>query len=124
MHANPHNIASLFLAFAVLVVAILRWIRWRDAKAQGLSPAQFAVANGATSQKLRATGKQMRWVAWLLIAFPFVLGALMAAHHKGTGSLLAAEIGAFVFIFGILGLVCLWVARKNDELARQIEMLP
>lgn len=66
----------------------------------------------------------MRWIAWILIAFPFVLAALLASHHQGPGTLLAAESAALVVIFGVLGLVCLWVARKNEELARQIEMLP
>lgn len=66
----------------------------------------------------------MRWVAWILIAFPFVLAALLASHHQGPGTLIAAEAAVLVVIFGVLGLIFLSVARKNEELARQIEMLP
>jgi hypothetical protein len=88
-----------------------------------LSPAQFALENGASAQKLRATGKQMRWFGRILFVFPFVLGVGLAIKPKSPGSPVAAEFAAFLVIFGILGLLFLWVARKNDALAREIEML-
>ncbi|WP_460908059.1 hypothetical protein [Paraburkholderia jirisanensis] len=60
----------------------------------------------------------------ILIAFPFLLAELLADHNQGPGTLLAVEAAVFVVVFGVLGLLFLWVARKNEELARQIELLP
>lgn len=120
MHAT-YNIS---LAVAVLFVGVLRAIRWRNAKSRGLSPAQFALENGASAQKLRATGKQMRWLGRIMFVFPFVLGVGLAIKPKSPGSLIAAEFAAFFVIFGALGLLFMWVARKNEALAREIETLP
>ncbi|WP_345817703.1 hypothetical protein AAGS40_30355 (plasmid) [Paraburkholderia sp. PREW-6R] len=88
-----------------------------------MSPAQFALENGALVQKLRATGKQMRWFSRILFVFPFVLGVELAIKPKSPGSPVAAEFVTFLVIFGILGLLFLWVARKNEALAREIELL-
>ncbi|MDN7486494.1 MULTISPECIES: hypothetical protein [Burkholderia] len=120
MHASY----NIFLAVGILLVAVLRAMRWRSAKARGLSPAQFARENGTSPQKLRATGEQMRWLGRILFIVPFVLGLGLAIHPKSPGSVLAAEFIACVIIFGGLGLLFLWVARKNEALARDIEMLP
>ncbi len=120
MHASY----NIFLAVGILFVGVLRAIRCRNAKARGLSPAQFALENGASVQKLLATGKQMRWLGRILFVFPFVLGVGLAIHPKSPSSVLAAEFAALVVIFGVLGLLFLWVARKNEALAREIERLP
>ena len=114
---------NIFLAVGVVFVGVLRAIRWRKAKARGLSPAQFALENGASAEKLRATGKQMRWLGRILFVFPFVLGAEMAILSKSPGSLIAEEFAAFVVIFAICGSIFLQIARKNEALAREIEML-
>ena len=119
-----HAAYSIFLAVGILLVGVLRAIRWRNAKARGLSPAQFALENGASTQKLRATGKQMRWFGRILFMFPFLLGVGLAIKPKSPGSLIAAEFAAFSVVFGVVGLLFLWVARKNEALAREIETLP
>jgi hypothetical protein len=123
MTADIQTIGQICAAAAVLLTAVLRLRRWRDAKARGLSPAQFALASGGSAQKLRATGKHMRWAAWALVAFPFVLAALSLIHHQYSGAMLAAETIALEVIFGGLALICLWIARLNEKRAREIEML-
>jgi hypothetical protein len=120
MHASY----NIFLAVGILFVGVLRAIRWRNAKARGVSPAQFALENGASVQKLLATGKQMRLLGRILFVFPFVLGVGLAIHPKSPSSVLAAEFAALVVIFGVLGLIFLWVARRNEALAREIGRLP
>lgn len=115
---------NIFVAVGVLFVVVVRAIRWRNARARGLSPAQFALENGTSAQKLRATGKQMRWIGRMLFIFPFAVGAGLAMKPKSPRSLIAAEFAALVIIFSVLGLLFLWVARKNEALAREIEMLP
>jgi len=88
-----------------------------------VNAAQFALANGASVEKLQATGKQMRWLGRLLLVFPFVLRLGMAIHPKSPGIILAEKFAAVVAIFGVMGLLSLWVARKNEALAREIERL-
>jgi hypothetical protein len=119
-----HAAYNIFLTLAVSLVGLLRAIRWRNAKSRGLSPAQFALENGSSAKKLRATGKQMRWFGRILFVSPFVLGAGLAIYPKSPRSLIAAEFAALLVIFGSLALLFLWVARKNEALAREIEMLP
>jgi hypothetical protein len=118
-----HVSYNIFLAVGILFVGALRVIRWRNAKARGLSPAQFALENGASAHKLRSAGKQMRWLGRILFVFPFVLGVGLAIHPKSPSSVLATEFATLVVIFGVLGLLSLWVARKNEALAREIERL-
>ncbi len=66
----------------------------------------------------------MRWLGKVLFVFPFVLGVGLAIHPKSPIGVLAAEFAALVIIFGVLGLLSLWVARKNEALAREMERLP
>ncbi|MGU7770354.1 hypothetical protein ACV229_09240 [Burkholderia sp. MR1-5-21] len=66
----------------------------------------------------------MRWLGRIFFFFPLILGMGLAIHPKSPVSLLAEEFVAFVFIFGALGLLFLWGARKNEALARELEMLP
>jgi hypothetical protein len=123
MTADIQTIGQIGAAAAVLLTAVLQLRRWRDAKARGLSPAQLIVASGGSAQKLRATGKHMRWTAWAFVASPFVLAALSLIHHQYSGAMLAVETAALEVMFGGLALICLWIARLNETRARETEML-
>jgi hypothetical protein len=124
MTADIQTIGQIGAAAAALLTAVLQLRRRRDAKARGLSPAQFTLASGGSAQKLRATGKHMRWAAWAFVALPFVLAALSLIHHRYSGAMLVVETIALEVFFGGLALICLWIARLNERRAREIEMLP
>ena len=66
----------------------------------------------------------MRWLGRILFVFPIVVGAGLGIHPKSPRDVLAAEFAALVVIFGVLGLLFLWVARRNEALAREMERLP
>lgn len=104
MQAISHNTLRLLPASMFLIVAALRWILWRNAKARGLSPAQFALANDTLDRM--GIGR-----------FPICVAALSLAHHRNSGSMLAAETAGLEVIFGGLALIFLWVTKKRKARA-------
>jgi tellurite resistance protein TehA-like permease len=117
---TPHAIGQLIGAAAILLIAVVRWFRWRNAKAQGLTPAQFARANGQSVEKLQARARHLRLLGWGLIAVPLVLAALSWPQHRESVGMRVTETIVLLAIFGGLGLVSFWVARMNEGLARQM----
>jgi hypothetical protein len=117
---TPLAIGQLIGAAATMLITVVRWFRWRNAKAQGLTQAQFARANGQSAEKLQARARELRLLGWGLIALPLVLAALSWRQHRESVGMLVTGTIVLQVIFGGLGLVFFWVARTNEKLARQM----
>ncbi|WP_124632609.1 hypothetical protein [Burkholderia cenocepacia] len=120
MNLNWHALAQLGFVATILITAIARWRRWREARAQGMNEAQFALASGQSAEKVRARAKSARMLGWGLICFPFVLAAISMIHRRESVSMIIAGTLLFEIIFGGLGWIFLWMAKSNEELARRM----
>ncbi|MFM0643577.1 hypothetical protein PQR14_04550 [Paraburkholderia bryophila] len=116
-----HNHDRVFaLIFVVVTTAIFRWLRWRNAKASGITRLQFAEIALRPGEKELQKAQLLRLSGWVLILLPVFAGPMSLISHRDT---LFMSIGAFVLLeifLGALGWFMLWLASQCKERARQM----
>jgi hypothetical protein len=122
MSANAHAYNRIYaLIFVLLVTAVLKWSRWRNAKAAGMSTSQFADEESTPGKRLLLQAQWFRFFGWSCIVLPIVGVAISQFRHRDTLFML---IGGMVFLeifIGGLGWFMLWMAGQCEERARRME---
>lgn len=121
MSANVHNYDRVSaLIFVVVTTAIFRWLRWRNAKASGITRLQFAEIASRPGEKELRNAQWFRLLGWILILLPIVAGAMSQIRHRDTLFMLIGGTVLVEIFLGGLGWFMLWMAGQCKERARQM----
>jgi uncharacterized membrane protein YhaH (DUF805 family) len=125
MSANAHAFNRIdALIFVLLVTAALKWLRWRNAKASGMTRSQFADVESRPGERLLVQAQWSRLSGWILVLLPIVVGAISQIRHPVTLFMFIALIVFLEILLGGLGWFMLWNAKQIEERARQIGATP
>jgi len=89
-----------------------------------MTPAQFALAQSETSEKLLMRAQWIRMLGWSLIILPIVSVAMSQTHHQDSLFMVIGEMVMLEIFLGGLGWFMLWLASQLRERARQIGGAP
>lgn len=112
----------LQLAFAIIVLlnALVRWRRWKRAKASGMTRSQFALLEAGGADVLLKQARKATALGWIFICFPLIL---VAVSFSPTKESVFTDVGVIVLLelicFGPLGGLFLWLGGQQRKVARE-----
>ncbi len=111
---------ELAIAIFALLNALVRSLRWRRAKALGMSRSQFASLEAGGAGRLLKKARLLTALGWIFICLPLILAAVSLTRNREPIFTAVAEIALLELIcFAPLGGIFLWLGSQQRETARE-----